>query len=96
MSLSNLKRKSPTHNSACSSVEEFIEGATAYANGENVIAMRTSPTGKSPQKAKVPMTRHCFTLDAEAKELLEKAATGLGISRSEIIRRCLKDWPQVN
>lgn len=96
MSLLSLKRNTPTQDKVDCNVDEFINGAVAYANGVNVIDFKNQlrASHSEPEQTKPePMTRHCFTLDDASKDKLNRLAAQTGSSRSEVIRRCLKNQP---
>lgn len=98
MSLLTLKRKASVPEKRKVDFDQFIEQAkdvytgnlpiinnVVSIDGNNVEALE-APLSSSPQK----MSRHCFTLDKQAREQLFKLAQERQISRSALIRELLK------
>lgn len=83
MSLSNLKKSTPSAKPRAISVEDFIDQALHYANGEPPVAHVITV----PEKACAePMRRATFTLSEVNRQKLTLLSHSRGISRSGLIR----------
>ncbi len=96
MSLLSLKRKSPTPKKGQTSLQQFVDSAKDQLYGQNVVAvefarkqnLQTIP-GLPHANASKRMTRHCFTLDQQAKDALEQLAKHENKSRSAMVRTAI-------
>lgn len=91
MSLSSLKRKSPAQGKKSVSVEQFIDGAQAYARGgekviDNVFDLPVVTLSTKDPTNKLRKSNATFSLSVEAKQTLDFWAVKTGISRSRLIR----------
>lgn len=95
MSLLTLKRKASVREKRKVDFDEFIEQAKDVFTGNlplgnNVVSIDGSTIGTGDAETNKKMSRHCFTLDAQAREQLFKLAERKQISRSALIRELLK------
>ncbi|MBE1299339.1 MAG: hypothetical protein GJ680_05460 [Alteromonadaceae bacterium] len=96
MSLLTLKRKASVPEKRKVDFDEFIEQAKdVYTGNLPVINNVISIDGSNVEVLEVTssankMSRHCFTLDKQAREQLFKLAQEKQISRSALIRELLK------
>ena len=97
MSLADLKKKAAGKNLKKLDVDEFIEDATAYAQGHSILTQPTLPAKKRKQNARARNFKNAtFTLSHEHIEQLNHLAEHTGFAKSRILRLLIEQLADHN